>query len=103
MKLPISIAIAAAMLIGVSTAYAQDNKASPNAPGQDRTCLVTTSVPGDFANRNVKGKWLPRTAAKAQAKDPATTKIYDYTVENEDLLANGTYASAEELCKAFPF
>lgn len=79
-------------------ASAQDNKANPAAPGQDRTCLVTTGTPGSFNDADVTGtKWLPRKAAEAQAaKDPENVRVFDYS--SDPLVTNGTYASAEELC-----
>jgi hypothetical protein len=98
---PIVCAVLAAACLSVlaGPAVAQGNNANPNAPGQDKTCLVTTTVPDNFDNVNVDAQWLPRKAAKAQAdKDPTMKRIYDYTKENEPLLANNTYASAEELC-----
>jgi hypothetical protein len=86
-------AIAAAT---ASSAFAEAKKAS--APGQDRTCLVTTKTPGSFNDTDVvNAKWLPRKAAEAQAsKDPNTMRVFDY--DRDPLVVNKTYASAEELC-----
>jgi len=97
MKSIVSITVAAACIVGFAgTAAAQGNSA--NAPGQDRTCLVTTGTPGSFGDTDiVDSKWLPRTAAEAQAsKSPDTMKTFDYA--GDGLVTGGTYASAEELC-----
>lgn len=93
--LPI-IAVIASML--VAPAYAESTKANASAPGQDRVCLVTTGTPNSWNDVDVVStKWLPRKAAEAQAaKDPATLKVFDYSTDQ--LVTNGTYASAEELC-----
>jgi hypothetical protein len=79
-----------------SGALAASKKAE--APGQDRTCLVTTKNANSFNDTDVvRTKWLPRKAAEAQAsKDPTTMRTFDYG--NDPLVTNGTYASAEELC-----
>ena len=64
-----------------SFAMAQsDNNANPDAPGQDRVCLVTTDNPGSFNDADVAStKWLPRKAAEQQAsKNPDTMKVFDY-------------------------
>ena len=65
---------ATALAIGGSAALA-DHKAghtqnNPDAPGQDRACLVTTS--GGASGRVISGKWLPRKAARAQANNQTT-------------------------------
>jgi hypothetical protein len=92
--------IGAAAVLAATPVLAQNsnNNANPNAPGQDRTCLVTTGVPNSWNDVDVTGaKWLPRKAAEAQAqKDPSTMRTFEY--ENDPLVTNGTYASAEELC-----
>lgn len=100
MKPVLRTAFAAAFMIGSAAgAFAQSNNASPNAPGQDRTCLVTSKTPNSFNDTDVSGtKWLPRKAAEAQAKkDPSTMRVFDYS--NDPLVTGGTYASAEELCE----
>ena len=43
---------------------------NPDAPGQDRACLVTTA--GGANGRVLSGKWLPRKAAEAQADNETT-------------------------------
>jgi hypothetical protein len=43
---------------------------NPDAPGQDRVCLVTTS--GGVSGTIVGTKWLPRKAAEAQANNETT-------------------------------
>ena len=43
---------------------------NPDAPGQDRACLVTTS--GGANGRVVETKWLPRKAAQSQADNQTT-------------------------------
>lgn len=43
---------------------------NPDAPGQDRACLVTTS--GGESGEALSGKWLPRAAAEAQADNQTT-------------------------------
>ena len=94
-KLPILVVIAA---LSCSPVLAQDNNANPAAPGQDRTCLVTTGVPNSWNDVDVvSAKWLPRKAAEAQAKkDPTTMKTFEYA--NDPLVTGGQYKSAEELC-----
>ena len=97
-KLPIII-LAASALAGLSPAFA----ANTAAPGQDRTCLVTTGVPNSWADVDIlNAKWLPRKAADAQAKkDPSTMRTFEYA--SDALVTGGTYASAQELCeKYFP-
>jgi hypothetical protein len=93
------ILIVATLMLAAGPALAQqDNNANANAPGQDRTCLVTTGTPNSWNDTDVVGtKWLPRKAAEAQAKkDPTTMRTFEY--ENDPLVLNHTYASAEELC-----
>jgi hypothetical protein len=96
-------ALAVAALLGGSagSALAQNNgnNANPNAPGQDRTCLVTTGKADSFNDADVVStKWLPRKAADAQAsKDPHTMKTFDYA--SDPLVTNGTYKSAQDLCE----
>jgi len=98
MKTMLMIIGASALLAATPVLAQGNNNANPNAPGQDRTCLVTTGVPNSWNDADVTGtKWLPRKAAEAQAKkDPSTMKTFDYA--NDPLVTNGTYASAEELC-----
>jgi type 1 fimbria pilin len=43
---------------------------NPDAPGQDRACLVTTS--GGANGQVLGGKWLPRKAAEKQADNETT-------------------------------
>jgi hypothetical protein len=88
--------LAALVLGSGSAAIAQSNSA--NAPGQDKTCLVTTSKANSFNDADVAStKWLPRKAAEEQAsKDPTMMKVFDY--DQDPLVLNKTYASAEELC-----
>ena len=98
MKYLINAAVLAAMVVGSgSLAMAESKKAG--APGQDRTCLVTTNTAGSFNDADVAdAKWLPRKAAEKQAsKDPSTMRVFDY--DQDPLVTNKTYASAEELCK----
>ena len=97
-KLNLIAALACAAALISSGALAQNN-ANPNAPGQDRVCLVETGTPGRFNDVDVVStKWLPRKAADAQAsKDPDSLRVFDYT--NDPLVTGGEYASAEELCK----
>lgn len=94
-KLAILIVVTA---LSCAPVFAQDNKANSAAPGQDRTCLVTTGVPNSWNDVDVVGtKWLPRKAAEAQAKkDPSTMRTFEY--ENDPLVTSGKYKSAEELC-----
>jgi hypothetical protein len=83
---------------GVATAQS-DNNANANAPGQDRTCLVTTKNPGSFNDADVSStKWLPRKAAEQQAsKSPDTMKVFNYG--SDPLVGDGKqYATAEDLC-----
>src|SRR5687768_17487348 len=97
MKLLINAVMLTAIVIsGGSAALAESKKAS--APGQDRTCLITTKNPGSFNDTDVaSAKWLPRKAAEAQAsKDPNTMRVFDY--DQDPLVINKTYSSAEELC-----
>ena len=90
--------LVAIAVLSAAPVMAQDNNANPAAPGQDRTCLVTTGVPNSWNDVDiVSAKWLPRKAAEAQAKkDPTTMKIFEYA--SDPLVTGGTYASAEELC-----
>lgn len=94
--LPVLATLLATLAVG--PALAQGNNANPAAPGQDRTCLVTTGVPNSWNDVDiVDAKWLPRKAAEAQAKkDPTTMRTFEYA--NDPLVTGGTYASAEELC-----
>ncbi|MGN6489873.1 MAG: hypothetical protein ACTHLT_18910 [Devosia sp.] len=85
------IFIGASALLASGPALApRTNNANPNAPGQDRTCLVTTGVPNSWNDVDVTGaKWLPRKAAEAQAKkDPSTMRTFEY--ENDSLVTGGT-------------
>ena len=93
--LPILVAITA---LSAAPVMAQGNNANPSAPGQDRTCLVTTGTPNSWNDVDiVSSKWLPRKAAEAQAKkDPTTMQTFEYA--NDPLVTGRTYASAEELC-----
>ena len=97
MKSALSLAVVG-VLLAAAPVVAQDNNANPAAPGQDRVCLVTTGTPNSWNDTDVVStKWLPRKAAEAQAsKDPSTLKVFDYSTD--DLVVNGTYDSAEELC-----
>jgi hypothetical protein len=92
------ILIAATLALAVTPALAEGNNANTNAPGQDRTCLVTTGTPNSWNDSDVVAtKWLPRKAAEAQVKkDPSTMRTFEY--ENDPLVLNHTYASAEDLC-----
>ena len=96
--LTIATLLAALVAGSANVATAESTKANSAAPGQDRTCLVTTNNPGSFNDADVAStKWLPRKAAEAQAsKDPNKTKVFDY--DNDPLVQDKTYASAEELC-----
>ena len=93
-------AAVAIVLSSGSYAIAQsDNNANANAPGQDRTCLVTSKNPGSFNDSDVAStKWLPRKAAEQQAsKSSDTMKVFDYA--NDPLVGDGKqYATAEDLC-----
>ena len=90
------VAAAVALPLSFGVAVAQGNSAS--APGQDRTCLVTFSKPNTTADADVVStKWLPRKAADAQDAKDELSAVFDY--ENDDLVKNGTYASAQELCE----
>lgn len=98
MKTQLYTALAVAMFVtSAGGVIAASKKAE--APGQDRTCLVTTKNPNSFNDADVTStKWLPRKAADAQAsKDPSTMRTFDYG--NDPLVTGGTYASAEELCE----
>jgi hypothetical protein len=100
MKRLIGAATMAAFVLATgTTVLAQSNNANPDAPGQDRVCLVTTGKPGSFNDADVTDtKWLPRKAAEKQAsKDPSRLRVFNYT--NDRLVTGRTYASAEELCK----
>ena len=92
-----TVMLAAVLATSGSLAMAESKKAS--APGQDRTCLVTTSKSGSFNDADVaRTKWLPRKAAEKQAsKDPSMMRVFDY--DQDPLVLNNTYASAEDLCK----
>lgn len=100
MKSIVCAALAATCLLGLAgQSAAQGNKANPNAPGQDRACLVTTGTPGSFNDVDiVDAKWLPRKAAETQAaKDPNTMIVKDYA--DDPLVGEGKqYATGEELC-----
>lgn len=98
MKTLVRCAMAATMMLAAGD-FAQAASNKENAPGQDRTCLVTTKTSGSFNDSDVVStKWLPRKAAEAQAsKDPNMVRVFDY--DQDPLVLNHTYASAEELCK----
>src|SRR6476620_6373506 len=99
MKLSIlSAVVMGTLALGASGAMAASNNANANAPGQNRTCLVTTGTPNSFNDADIIGtKWLPRKAAEAQAsKNPTTMKSFDYA--NDPLVTSGKYKSAEDLC-----
>jgi hypothetical protein len=89
--------IGALLVSGANVSVAASKKT--DAPGQDRTCLVTTKNANSWNDTDVAStKWLPRKAAEAQAsKDSTTMRVFDY--ENDPLVTGGTYASAEELCE----
>ena len=78
MKKFVIVAAAAALLTG--PALAQD----ANPPGQDRDCLITWATPEDAATeadaKALSGKYLPRSAADAQAAaSGGTARVYDYS------------------------
>jgi hypothetical protein len=82
MKIIASLAIAAALL--ASPALAQNNNANPNAPGQDRDCLITWLSQADATAavdaKAVSGKYLPKKAAEAQAaKSGGKARVFDYS------------------------
>ena len=90
------VAGALALPFSLGVAVAQGNSAS--APGQDRTCLVTFSKPNTTADADVvRTKWLPRKAADAQSAKDESSAVFNY--EDDDLVKDGTYASAQELCE----
>lgn len=98
MKLLFAAATALTLATG-SIALAQSDNANADAPGQDRTCLVTTKTPGSFNDADVaETKWLPRKAAEQQAsKSPDTMKVFDY--DSDPLVGDGKqYDTAEDLC-----
>ena len=98
MRIPLcAVLVSAAFLASGSASIAASNKT--NAPGQDRTCLVTTKNANSWKDTDVANtKWLPRKAAEAQAsKDPSTMRIFEYG--DDPLVTSGKYASAEELCE----
>lgn len=96
MRKLIALSVVAAIAAGISPAALAQGK-SADAPGHDRTCLVESSNGGWNDTDVASTKWLPRKAAKAQAdKDPTKFRVFDY--ENDALVKNGTYASAEALC-----
>ena len=87
------IAIATAAALASATPVLADHKAghtanNPDAPGQDRACLVTTA--GGRTGEVLSGKWLPRKAAEAQA-DNETTFVGDHPV-----------VQTEEGCEGLP-
>jgi hypothetical protein len=87
-------ALALPFAFGVAVAQGK----SADAPGQDRTCLVTFSKPNSTADADVVStKWLPRKAADTQDAKDELSAVFDY--ENDDLVKNRTYASAQELCE----
>jgi hypothetical protein len=72
MKRLLFLSAALALCRGVAFAdhkvgHTQNN---PDAPGQDRVCLVTTS--GGANGTVTDTKWLPRKAAQAQANNQTT-------------------------------
>ena len=98
MRIPlIAVLMSAALITSGTAAIAASKKA--DAPGQDRTCLVTTKNANSWNDKDIaNAKWLPRKAAEAQAsKDPSTMQTFEYG--NDPLVTNGKYASAEELCE----
>ncbi len=98
-KIIASTMLAAVLAVtALPASVSAQNNANKDAPGQDRTCLVTTGTPGSFNDADVtETKWLPRKAAESQAsKNADTKKVFDYTTD--PLVTGGQYASAEELC-----
>jgi hypothetical protein len=98
MRIPLLAVVMSVTLLTSGTASIAASKKT-DAPGQDRTCLVTTKNANSWNDTDVANtKWLPRKAAEAQAsKDPSTMRVFDYG--NDPLVTGGTYASAEELCE----
>jgi hypothetical protein len=77
--LKIALIMSTAMALS-APALAQGN--SPDAPGQDRVCLITFNKAGTSANADVtSAKLLPRKAAEAQESD--TMKIFEYGANGE--------------------
>ena len=98
MRTPLcAVLMSVALFTSGTASLAASNKT--NAPGQDRTCLVTTKNANSWNDTDVaNAKWLPRKAAEAQAsKDPSTMRTFEYG--NDPLVTTGKYASAEELCE----
>jgi hypothetical protein len=80
-KRTIALSIATAVSLFAVPVLA-DHKAghtanNPDAPGQDRACLVTTA--GGENGEVLSGKWLPRNAAEAQA-DNNTTFVGEHPI-----------------------
>jgi hypothetical protein len=84
-------AVIATCALGLSAGMAvgQSNNANPNAPGQDRVCLITFGS-HDQANAGadadiISTKYLPRKAAEAQADfdQGGAVRIYEYGDDTE--------------------
>jgi hypothetical protein len=70
-------------------AVAQSNNANPNAPGQDRVCLITFGS-HDQASAGadadiISAKYLPRKAAESQADfdQGGAVRIFEYGEDTE--------------------
>lgn len=89
----IAIIVAAAALCATPV-LAQNNNANPNAPGQDRDCLITWLSEADATAaidaKAVSGKYLPKKAAEAQAKaSGGKARVFDYS-NSTQVGTNGT-------------
>jgi hypothetical protein len=108
----IAIIVAAAAL-AASPALAQNTNANPNAPGQDRDCLITWMSEAEAtsaANATaVSGKYLPRKAAEAQAaKSGGKARVFDYSDDTWPTTAGGSVtitsnAEEQEFCEGPEF
>ena len=80
---------ACAIALSPGQAAAQSNNANPNAPGQDRVCLIAfgshdEAITGADADI-ISTKYLPRKAAEAQAdfEQGGAVRVFEYGNDTE--------------------
>jgi hypothetical protein len=74
-----ALALSSSALADHRAGHTQNN---PDAPGQDRACLVTTS--GGATGQPLSGKWLPRMIVEERADDETTFVGTDPRVQTRE-------------------